>query len=111
MKQQHRGQEASLTLLPAYTGVHTLQEAVDHIHSRRLLWLEILFNEKLDLAGYREQPVVEEAYQKACRWYTTYRSLIETVFPRAPLPSDAGPIDQRDYRTFIEALRFVGTHH
>jgi hypothetical protein len=96
-----------LKILPAYTHVTSLEGALQDPRCLRVLWLEILFNDQLDLLPILEHPAGREAYQKACRWYTTYRSLIQSVIPRTPLPSDAGPIDQRDYRTFVEALYFV----
>ncbi len=96
-----------LKLLPAYTGVTTLKEALDDPRSHGVLWLEVLFNDKLDLAELLDDPVGREASRKACRWYTAYRSLIQFVTGRLPLPLDHGPIDEREYRTFIEALHFV----
>lgn len=96
-----------LKLLPAYTGVTTLKEALHDPRSHGVLWLEVLFNDKLDLPELLDDPVGREAYRKACRWYTAYRSLIQFVLPRVPLPLDQSPIDERDYRTFIEAFYFV----
>lgn len=110
MSQQAPQQGDSLKLLPAYTRVTTLQDALQDPRSLRILWLEILFNDRLDLASILEQSAGQAAYQKACRWYTNYRSLIQAVTPRTPLPLDPGPIDHRDYRTFIEALHFVSPH-
>jgi hypothetical protein len=75
-----------------------------------VLWLEVLFNDQLDIAPILDHPAGREAYRKACRWYTAYRSLIQAVIPRRPLPSDPGPIDQRDYRVFAEAFRFAADH-
>ena len=92
-----------LKLLPAYTHVTTLEEALADPRSLRVLWLEILFNDRLDTSRILASPAGREAYQKACRWYTAYRSLIESVIVRSALPQDHGPIDQRDYRTFVES--------
>ncbi len=36
-------------LLPVYTGVASLEEALHNPHAVRLLWLEFLFNDTLDL--------------------------------------------------------------
>jgi hypothetical protein len=100
----------ALRILPAYTGAHTLEDIVQDSRAIRLLWLEILINEQLDVTPWLDRADVREAYVKACRWYTTYRSLIRSVLDRAPLPVEAGPVDPRDYRTFAEALRFVAAH-
>lgn len=99
-----------LQLLPAYTGAISVEEALDDPRGIRLLWLEILVNDQLDLTPWSERPEVQEAYTKACRWYHQYRSLVDAVLSRTPLPQSPGPIDPRDYRTFAEALRFVADH-
>jgi hypothetical protein len=99
----------ALKILPAYTGLNSVEAILQVPRARRLLWLEILFNDQFDFKSWQHDPEVQEAYRKACRWFTTYRSLIQSVLPRVPLPPDSGKIDQRDYRTFAEALQFV-TH-
>ncbi len=99
-----------LKILPVYTGATTIDEALADPRGARLLWLELLVNDRLDLGPWRGRPEVEEAYKKACRWYTTYRSVIEALLPRAPLPAEPGPVDPRDYRLFAEAIRFVVAH-
>lgn len=98
---------AKLKLLPAYTGVESIEEAPRIPRAARLLWLEILVNDSLDIQPWRHIAIVQEAYAKACRWYTSYRSVLNALLARAPLPHDSGPIDFREYRTFAEALRFV----
>lgn len=105
-----RADQATFKILTAYTGVKSLDEALRQPQAQRLLWLEILVNDRLDSALNLEDGVVREAYQKACRWYTTYRSLIQSVLTRAPLPADPIPVDPRDYRVFVEALRFAANH-
>jgi hypothetical protein len=97
-------------LLPAYLGTHSIAEAVKTERGRRILWLEILVNDQLDLSPWKSNPAVEAAYKNACRWYTQYRRLITYLLHRTPLPSDTGPIDARDYRAFAEALSFVCAH-
>lgn len=87
-----------------------MDEALRDPRAVRLLWLEILVNDRLDLAPWMDRAETREAHTKACRWFTTYRSLIASVLPRAPLPPDSGPVDPRDYRVFAEALRFVADH-
>ena len=100
-----------LKLLPAYTGITSLQDALRDPRSVRLLWLEILVNDELDLSRWLGHPTIHEAYSKACRWHTHYRSLIQSLVPRAALPLDLGPIDLRESRILFEALRFVSAHH
>lgn len=97
---------SSLRILPAYTGLNTVETILQVPRARRLLWLEILFNDEPDLQPCQNHSEVQEAYQKACQWFTTYRSLIQCVLPRVSLPLDNGKIDQRDYRRFAEALQF-----
>ncbi len=70
------------------------------------MWLEILFNGTLHLTPWRLHQEVSAACRKACLWYNTYRSLIDSLLARSPLPTQAGSVNSRDYRTFAEALRF-----
>ena len=100
-------QRPRLVVLPAYTGARSIQEALGDPASLRLLWLELLVNGLLDMTSVLGHTSGRQAYYKACRWYTESRSLVDSVCRRAPLPSTAGAIDPRDYRTFVEALRFV----
>ena len=100
----------SLRLLPAYLGTHSVAEAIRTVRGQRILGLEILVNDQLDLSPWTSDPVVQGAYRTACRWYTHYRRLITFLLDRAPLPVDTDPIDTRDYRAFAEALAFVYAH-
>ena len=93
-----------LKLLPAYLGTDSIEAALATPRGRRILWLEILVNDRLDLSPWRNHPSMQEAFQTACRWYSRYSRLITFLFNRAPLPPDLGPIDFREYRTFAEAL-------
>jgi hypothetical protein len=97
----------SLKILPAYTGLDSIEAILQVPRARRLLWLEILFNDQFDLKPWKDHPDIQDACSKACRWFTTYRSLIQSVLPHVALPPDSGKIDQRDYRTFAEVLQFV----
>ncbi len=99
----------AMKLLRAYTGITAFDEVLENPRALRLLWLEILINEHVDLSPWETHPEVKKAYQKACAWFTTYRQLIESIIPRSPLPTNHKPIDFRDYRTFAEALRFATT--
>jgi len=104
-------QPAPLKLLPAYLGTLSIEDALQTARGRRILWLEILLNSQLDPTPWLNNPAFGQAYQTACRWYTQYSRLITHLFHRTPLPSDPGPIDFRDYRTFAEAVYFVFHHH
>ena len=99
----------SLVLLPAYLGTDSVAEAIQTPRGQRILWLEILVNEHLDLSPWSSEPAVQQAYQTACRWYTHYRRLLTSLLGRTALPPDHGPIDYRDYRAFAEVLSFVCT--
>jgi len=113
MKQtaQSESAEQPLRLLPPYLGTDSITEAVKTARGRRILWLEILVNDKFDVSPWKSDPAVESAYQNACRWYTQYSRLITYLLNRTPLPLDTGPIDSREYRAFAEALAFVCAHH
>ena len=95
-----------LKILPAYTGLNTVEEILQVPRAKRLLWLEILFNDQLDLKPWQDHPEVQDAYQKAFQWFNN-RSLIQSVLPGVSLPFDSGKIDQRDYRRFAETLQFL----
>lgn len=101
--------DPSLRLLPAYLGVSSLEEALQHPRIARILWLEILVNDAVDWTTLGH-PLVQQAYRIACRWYTTYRTLVSSLVSRAPLPEDRGLIDDRLYRQFAEALEFAHAH-
>jgi len=102
--------ERRLLLLPAYLGTNSIAEALQTARGRRVLWLEILVNDQLDLSPWQSDPLVQTAYRTACRWYTQYRRLITFLSDRTPLPSEPGPLDTREYRAFAEALSFVYAH-
>ena len=99
-----------LRLLPFYLGTDSIEEALSTPRGRRILWLEILVNDRLDLSPWQGDLAGREAFQTACRWYHRYSRLITFLFDRTPLPRDLGPIDAREYRTFAEALHFAYTH-
>ena len=96
-------------VLHSYTGASTLEEALASPRAGRLLWLEILLNEQIEAWLDMTRPDIQEAYDKAYRWYTSYQTLIQQIRPRTPLPTRSGPLDPRDQRTFLEALRFVAS--
>ena len=99
-----------LKLLPAYLGTTSIDDALRTVRGQRVLWMEILVNDRLDLTPWQSDPAMQQAYQTACRWHTQYRRLLTSLFDRTPLPSDPGPIDFRDYRMFAEAVYFAYAH-
>ena len=98
---------AALKLLPSYLGTTSIDEAIRTPQGRRILWLEILLNDQLDITPWQDNPLMQDAYRTACRWFTHYRRLLMSFGKRTPLPHDSGPIDFREYRTFAEAIAFV----
>ena len=101
---------SSLKLLPAYLGSASIDDALRTVRGQRVLWLEILVNDQLDLTPWQSDPAMQQAYQTACRWHTQYRRLLTSLFNRTPLPPDSGPIDLRDHRLFAEAVYFAYAH-
>lgn len=53
-----------LKLLPAYVGAHSIEQALADPRGQRLLWLEILVNDQLDLAPWMKRTSLQDAYQK-----------------------------------------------
>ncbi len=100
---------SALKLLPAYLGAASLDEALRHPRIGRILWLEILVNDSIEWTVLGD-PLVQEAYETACRWYTSYRTLVSGLVSRVPLPENHGPIDERLYRRLAEALEFAHAH-
>lgn len=94
-------------IIPYYTGDETLEEMLKRPKSVSLLWLEILFNDKIPWEKHLNQPEVKMAYEKACVWYTHFKTMIESHAGRDPLETRTGKIDDRKYRRFLEALNFV----
>jgi len=106
-------------VIPYYTGDETLEETLKRPKSVSLLWLEIIFNDKIPWENYFNQPEVKAAYEKACVWSAHFKTMIEGHTGRKPLEIKTGKgmttgvrplrpeIDDRDYRRFIEVLNFV----
>ena len=72
---------------PAYMGTNSIADAIQTARGQRILWLEILVNDHLDLSPWTSDPSVQKSYQMACRWYTHYRRLLTSLLDREPLPS------------------------
>jgi len=72
-----------------------------------ILWLEILLNDDIDWEGYLDIEKVRVAYNKACIWYSNFKTMIENYTGRKPLKIKKDRIDEREYRKFLEALNFV----
>ena len=99
--------KSKLRIIPFYTGDETLDEALKNKKSISLLWLEILFNDCISWESHLAIPEIKSAYEKACVWYSNFRTLINSTTKRGPLKSREGKIDDREYRKFLEALNFV----
>ncbi len=98
-----------LHILPFYTGDTFLADALAHPAGRRLLWLEILLNGDFPWERFRDVPEVDAAYAKACLWYGHYKTMIDGHVGRTPLECKAGEIDEKEIRTFQEAIAFAAT--
>lgn len=72
-----------------------------------LLWLEILVNDGIPWEDYLHILEINNAYQKACIWYTNFKTMLNTVVKRKPLLNINGKVDDREYRKFVEVLNFV----
>lgn len=54
----------SFKILSAYTGLESIDAVLDVPRAKRLLWLEILFNDRLDLQLWEQHPEVQAATRK-----------------------------------------------
>jgi hypothetical protein len=99
--------KTSFLLIPYYTGLDSLEDVLREPRARGLLWLEILFNDQVPWEDYLDKPEIQSAYQKACIWYSHFKTMVLYSTRRKPLKTKTGPIDEKDYRKFLEALNFV----
>jgi len=99
--------QSKLRIIPFYTGDETLDAALVNPKSLRLLWLEILFNGQIPWEKYLERSEVNIAYEKACAWYSQFKTMVEGYAGKRSLPLRKGNVDMREYRTFLEVLNFV----
>ena len=98
-----------LLIYPYYTGDEKLDQVLANPKSLKLLWLEILFNDSIPWKAYFHRSEVKGAYDKACIWYTRFKTMIQAHTSRSPLESQTGPFNQKEYRKFTEALAFVSS--
>lgn len=98
-----------LKVIPYYTGKGTLEEALKDKRAAGLLWLEIIFNDSFKWEGYLNIQEIKDSYEKACIWYSNFRSLIQGHTKRKPLKRIEGKVDNREYRRFLEVLNFAST--
>jgi len=106
-RQNRAKQGVPFRIIPSYTGVQTLEASLEDPKSLRLLWLEILLNGNFPWEAYQDLPEVESAFEKACIWYGHYKTMIDGLIGRPPLPRRTGKIDEREIRTFQEAIYFA----
>lgn len=98
---------SKLRIIPFYTRDESLEAALVNPKSLRLLWLEILINESIPWEEYLDRSEVSVAYEKACAWYSQFKTMVEGHAGKRSLPLRKGNVDMREYRTFLEALNFV----
>lgn len=98
---------SKLRIIPFYTGDETLEAALVNPKSLRLLWLEILINESIPWEEYLDRSEVSVAYEKACAWYSQFKTMLESHAGKRSLSLRKGNVDMREYRTFLEVLNFV----
>jgi len=101
--------EDRLRIIPFFTGDETLDEVLKNKKSLNLLWIEILFNDHISWEDHLDIPEIKMAYDKACVWYSNFKTLLDSTVKRRPLRKVKGKIDDKEYRRFLEALNFV-TH-
>lgn len=99
--------DVKLKIIPHFTTLATLKNALEDKRGIKLLWLEILLNGDINWEDYCDVPEINTAYEKACIWYTNFRSMIDANVKRPPLRMIKGRVDNREYRRLIEALNFV----
>lgn len=102
-------QRAQLKIIPYYTGIKNLESFLKKERSLKILWLEILLNDSIKWEDYLRTKEVKKAYQKACVWYSNFKTLIDFYIKRKPLKRIKSRIDLKDYRKFQEALNFVSS--
>ena len=100
---------AHLRIIPYYTGIKNLDSFLKKGKNPELLWLEILLNDEIRWESYLRAKEVKKAYQKACIWYSNFKTLIDFYIKREPLKIIKARIDLKDYRKFLEALNFVAS--
>jgi hypothetical protein len=47
-----------LKLLPAYLGTTSIDDALRTVQGQRVLWLELLLNDQIDLAPWQSEPAL-----------------------------------------------------
>jgi len=99
-----------LKIIPSYTGTMTLDEAIKDARAKKLLWLEILFNDGVNWEEHLEVKEISDAYKKARTWYGNFKSIIEDHTQRKFMKGKIGRVDFREYRLFLEVLNFVSTY-
>ncbi len=97
----------NFVLLPYYTGAKNIRQVIKDPASCGLLWLEILFNDRFNWAGFLNEPAVRTAYEKACIWHSHFKTMINIAKKRKPLKKIKGAWDPKEYRRFLEVLEFV----
>ena len=97
-------------IIPYYTADKTLDEALKNPKSLCLLWLEILFNGVVSWEDHLDQPQIQAAYEKACAWYSRFKTMVNGHVGWEPLERRPEDIDMREYRKFLVALSLRSEH-
>ncbi|HHG75523.1 MAG TPA: hypothetical protein ENK22_10780 [Persephonella sp.] len=93
-----------LKIIPVFTGkdYQSIDEILKDKKAKKLLWAEILFNDKINWEKYKDK--IEKDYKKAAIYYTNFRYLFKN---RKPLLEIKEKIDEREIRRFEEIYRFL----
>lgn len=99
-----------LKIIPYYTGIASLEKALLSPEGKKVLFLEILFNESVPWEDFLHHPEVKRAYAQARGWFARYETAVSVRGLRLkPLPAlvrSAKPARENE-RLFWEALYFA----
>lgn len=97
-------------ILTFYTGnnYRNINDIIKDKTAQDTLWLEILVNDNIAWKEYLHYPIVRKNYNKACKWYNNFKTLLEIFAVRTqPLTPVSGKVDMKEYRKLIEVLYYV----
>lgn len=104
----------NLKILPFYTGITNLKDAILSKEGNKILFLEILLNEDVKWKEFLKYKQIKEAYQEALGWFYKYKTAIFCrglrKKPLLPLVKPKKPVLQKE-RLFWEAVYFAEVRH